>query len=159
MAKGRKQEVFNINFNHDLKPQIEIMTVKQLFELLLVILLTIPLANFAAVNHNETVTSIVKYFDKLIRTEVKNGYIKEEKDNNIWSTAGSATANETVMKNGPLLSNFLLGLSGDSFGFFNDGYVSNFIDTVCRLVDPQYVSPTGMRDGILSAIATKTPYF
>ena len=125
MAKGRKKEVFTINFNQELNSQLEPMTMKQLFHLLLVILVTIPVKSFSQQEHNESTISIMKYIGKLVRYEVKEEFIQKKETHDIWAQAEAANAHETVTKMGPILTNFLLGLSGNSFGFFY------FIPTLC----------------------------
>merc|ERR1719319_1709719 len=99
----------------------------QLFRLLLVLLVTIPMKSFAQDEHRESVVSILKYFGKLVRYEVKEQFIQDRNNDDIWKEAEDVNAQETIAKMGPIFTNFLLGLSGDSFGYFNDGYISNFV--------------------------------
>ena len=46
-ARGRPKEVFQINFNQDLREQLKIMSLTQLFRLLIVILVLIPTESFS----------------------------------------------------------------------------------------------------------------
>ena len=81
-ARGRPKEVFQINFNQDLREQLKIMSLTQLFRLLIVILVLIPTESFSKTENQSNATSIFCFFGKVIRkiTQIKN---IEDEDNDL----------------------------------------------------------------------------
>jgi hypothetical protein len=156
MGGGRKKEIFNINFKKDLPSQLKEMSIKQLFSLLLSILLVIPRCAFEIPENIESVSSIFQYLGSAVSIELKKDIIeKNQVLGDKWEKAENASASKTFQEDaGPMVKNFVIGLSG---GIRCDsGFCGNLIDSLAKIVKPDFISQVGLRDGILAHMASRS---
>lgn len=135
-SRGRPKEIFQLNFNEDLRPQLEIMSVKQLFRLLLIILYLIPYESFIKTENESNATRIFcfvgKVFRKVTQQKIAEEEIKFENVDN-WSKAKDASAKETYESSHPITKSFFLGLA---VKFYREKNSSNAIfDLIIKGVD------------------------
>jgi hypothetical protein len=158
-ARGRPKEVFQINFNQDLREQLKIMSLTQLFRLLIVILVLIPTESFSKTENQSNATSIFCFFGKVIQkiTQIKN-IEDEEKLENVdnWTKAKNASAIKIYESSHPVTKSFILGLAGGARALIDVGFCGKFIDSLGKIVSPTFISGLGLRDAFLMAIMTRS---
>jgi len=94
MAKGRKQEKFEINFNQDVELQLRNMSLKHLLKLLICIFQVIPSETFGLQEYKDDVGNIFSQFGQVLRKEVSTKIeagAEESKSRNNWTKAESRT--------------------------------------------------------------------
>ena len=158
-ARGRPKEIFQINFNQDLQPQLKIMSITHLFRLLVVILALIPIESFTSSENQSNAISIFCFFGKAIRKITKKKISEDEiKFQNIepWEKAKHASAINTFESSDPITKSFIFGLAGGARNFLDPGFCGKFIDSLGKIVCPSYISDLGVRDGFLMAITTRS---
>lgn len=115
-------------------------------------------------------------FGEIFRQEVKSDIErlkKAEEGKTLWQKAETASAYEQFESAGPQMKNFLCGLaktehniptseynqteynqSEEAHSFL--GYLGVFLDSVRKIVYPNFISSVGIQDGILMAIKTRS---
>ena len=108
---GRPKEIFQLHFNEDLRPQLQIMTIKQLIRLLLVILSLIPYESFSRRENETNSSSIFCFVGKVIRKVTQKEIVEEQlKYENIdnWMKAKKASAIHAFETSHPITKSFFL---------------------------------------------------
>ena len=157
--QGRPKEIFQVNFNEDLRPQLQNMSIAQLFRLLLVILIIIPYESFITSENQANATSMFCFFGKIIR-KITQKKISEDviRYQNVdqWTKATNASAINTYEETHPVVKSFILGLAGGPRALIDIGFSGKFIDSLGKIVNPKHISDLGVRDSFLMAIITRS---
>ena len=157
-TRGRPKEIFQINFNEELRHQLQVMSLKQLFKLPLSLLIIIPMESFISSDNESNSTSLFCFFGKIIRKvtqkkiaedEIKYQHIDE------WSKATNASAIQTFENSHPIEKSFIFGLAGGR-ALIDVGFCGKFVDSLRKIVNPKNISDLGVRDSFLMAIITRS---
>ena len=87
---------------------------------------------------------------EIIREEAKFEHV----DN--WNKAKNASAIETFNLSHPITKHFFLGLGSGPSTTLDIGFCGKIINSIRKVVSPEYISCLGIRDGFLIEILTRS---